>query len=263
MFRRIANTLVVLSALLTSNQLLAQLENSDESDAYERALQSWELVLERYVDTSGRTDFIALAEDSGDLRRFVDFLESTGPSSHPALFNSPEKILAYHINAYNALAMLGVIERGIPEDFDSFFKRAGFFKFRSVVVAGKKTSLYDYENKVIRPLGDARAHFALNCMVRDCPRLPMIPFRAESLNEQLEQVSWEFFSKQKHLRIDDKKRTIYVSAILDFYTEDFVASGKPRDLPSYINTYLENPLPLEYKVKFIDYDWTINQRPKS
>ncbi len=98
-------------------------------------------------------------------------------------------------------------------------------------------------------------------MVRDCPRLPREAFRADSLDQQLESAAQEFFAKEKHLRIDSKKRTIYVSSILDFYTEDFVASGKSRDLGRYINRYLQDPVPKDFKVKFIKYDWTINQRP--
>ena len=37
-------------------------------------------------------------------------------------------------------------------------------------------SLYTLENDVIRPLGDERVHFALNCMVVSCPRLPRVAF---------------------------------------------------------------------------------------
>jgi hypothetical protein len=69
-------------------------------------------------------------------------------------------------------------------------------------VDGEKTNLYDYENKVIRPLGDARVHFALNCMVRSCPRLPRTPFKADTLDLVLEQLSHEFFMSEKHLRVD-------------------------------------------------------------
>lgn len=262
MLSRVCTTVLFLSALLFANVLHAQGHNAASNDPYGAAIQYWALVLDKYVDDKGRTDFVALSKDMTDLRRFVDFVESTSPTSHPALFNTSEEILAYHINAYNALAMAGVIDRGIPQDFSNFFKRASFFKFRSVVVGGKKTSLYDYENKVIRPLDEARSHFALNCMVRDCPRLPRVPFRAEILDQQLELASLEFFAKASNLRVDVEKRILYVSSILDFYTEDFVASGESRDLGSYINRYVENPIPEDFKVKFIKYDWTINQRPR-
>ena len=180
----------------------------------------------------------------------------------PELFDSPQSIMAYYINSYNALAMYGVIERGIPDGFTSFFSRAAFFKFRDVVIGGKVTNLYDFENDVIRPLNEPRAHFALNCMVKDCPRLPQTPFYAETLDDTLEQATREFFGSKKHFYFDDKRKRVYVSEILDFYTEDFVASGKVKDLPQYINQYLAEPIPKNYKLRFIDYDWRINAQPE-
>ncbi len=230
-------------------------------EQYEEAMAAWERTLERHVDAEGRIDFKSLAGRTKNLRKFVDFIESTSPAANPDQYANEQEVLAYHINAYNALAMYGVIDAGIPDGFNSFFKRAGFFKFRKVVIGNKKTSLYDYENKVIRPLDEPRVHFALNCMVRDCPRLPREVFYADSLDQQLEAATQEFFANEKHFRLDDEKKIAYVSSILDFYTEDFVPSGKAADLGSYINTYLDEPIPKDYKIKFIKYDWTINQQP--
>lgn len=230
-------------------------------DAYDEALSSWQYVLQQYVDDQGRTDFEGLANDTTALRDYATYISKHGPKSTPALFNSEQQVLAYHINAYNALAMLGIIERNIPSNFNNFFKRASFFKFRSITVDGDNTSLHAYENDVIRPLGDARAHFALNCMVRDCPRLPTKPFQANSLDEQLDTAAQEFFNKRKHLYIDEASQSVFVSAILDFYTQDFVNSGKAQELISYINKYRDASVPQSYTVKFIDYDWTINRQP--
>lgn len=240
-------------------QVLPVAAMADEQ--FDAAMAAWSRTLERFVDDQGRTDFESLASETEDLRKFVDFIESTSPGSNPEQFASEDEVLAYHINAYNALAMYGVIDEGIPEGFNSFFKRAGFFKFRKVVIGNKKTSLYDYENKVIRPLHEPRAHFVLNCMVRDCPRLPREVFAAVTLDQQLEAASKEFFAKEKHFRLDADKQVAYVSSILDFYTKDFVPSGKAADLDSYINQYIEQPIPEGYGIKFIKYDWTINQQP--
>lgn len=228
---------------------------------YSHALSSWSAVLSQYVDSQGRTDFIALAENTQDLQQVVDFIASTSPQSHPELFPRPADVLAYHINTYNALAMHNIIEAGIPKNFKTFFKRASFFKFRRVIIGGKKTSLYDYENKVIRKLDDPRLHFALNCMVRDCPRLPQEPFLADTLDQQLDAVTYEFFSKPKHFRLDAEAGVVYLSWILDAYTKDFVSSGKARDLVPYVNQYLTTAIPADYKVRFIKYDWTVNQQP--
>ena len=229
---------------------------------YKQATQDWEYVLANYVDEEGRTNFKGLSEDIAPLENVVTFIGFASPTATPELFTSPEEVMSYHINSYNALAMYGVIEKGIPDGFTSFFSRAAFFKFRDVVIGGKVTNLYDYENDVIRPLNEPRVHFALNCMVKDCPRLPTTPFYPESLNETLEQLTYEFFNKQKHFYLDGKRKRAYVSEILDFYTEDFVASGKARDLPQYINQYIEQPIPSNYKLRFIDYDWRINAQPE-
>jgi hypothetical protein len=55
---------------------------------------------------------------------------------------------------------------------------------------------------------------------------------------------------------------LYLSSILDFYTKDFVKSGRAKDLVSYVNQYLPQAVAEDYRVKFINYDWTINQQMK-
>ena len=227
---------------------------------YDIALAQWAKVLTAFVNEEGQTDFAALAGQKEALLVYVDFVATVSPQSHPLLFPTPADVLAYHINTYNALAMYGVIDEGLPADFDSFFKRLSFFKLRDILIGGKSTSLYDYENDVIRSLSEPRIHFALNCMVRDCPRLPMVPLDATALDAQLSELTWQFFNKDKHLQIDDEKKVVYVSEILDFYTEDFVVSGDKQDLLVYINRYQKNAIPADYKVEFIDYDWTVNQQ---
>jgi len=244
--------------LFFSGQGYADVETKE---AYKAALKNWEQVLHQYVNEAGQTDFIALAKSPEKLKKYIEFLSRVSPHSHKYLFKNQDEVLVYHLNTYNALAMYGVIDEGIPADFDGFFKRLSFFKLRDVVIGGKTTSLYDYENDVIRFLGEPRIHFALNCMVRDCPRLPQVPFDAVRLEEQLSELTWQFFNKDKHLRIDHENKVVFVSEILDFYTEDFVASGKTQDLLGYINQYRKSPIPSDYQVKFIDYDWTINQQP--
>lgn len=231
------------------------------NNLYIDELTNWQMTLDRFVDEQGRTDFVSLEKDLSDLDKFVKAVGQVSPKSNPELFPTSEHVIAYHINTYNALAMRGVIERGIPKHFNSFFKRASFFKFRSVFIGGKKTNLYDYENKVIRPLNDARVHFALNCMVVDCPRLPKKIFTAETLEQDLQAASVEFFNKPKHINISVEKKTVYLSGIMKFYTKDYVTSGKKQDLVAYVNQFREDKIPLEYKVKFLDYDWTINQTP--
>jgi len=242
-----------------SNATLSQ----EQANPYLEVLPLWADTLEQFVDEQGRTDFKTLANDSAKLEQFLAVIAKVSPTSHPEFFNSDDEIMAYHINTYNALAMWGVVEREVPNNFSSLWKRASFFKFRKVTIGGKKTNLYDYENKVIRPLDEPRSHFVLNCMVRDCPRLPTTVFKAETLQQSLQAAAEEFFSKSKHIKLDHEAKEVRLSGIMKFYTEDFVPSNEKQDLIGYVNQFIKTPIPQDYRVKFIKYDWTVNQQPNS
>lgn len=256
MIKQFFLSLFLLSSLfVTTTNVFASSDNP-----YLEQLHKWENVLSGFVDTQGRINFASLSGNSADLEAFVAAIAEVSPSSNPELFNDKSKVLAYHVNAYNALAMWGVLDRDIPENFSTLIKRASFFKFRKVVIGGKKTDLYTYENKVIRPLGEARMHFVLNCMVKDCPRLPQKPFYADDLEQDLQVAADEFFNKEKHTQVDDVKKLLLLSGIMKFYTKDYVSSGKKQDLLEYVNKFRKDKIPDDYKVKFLKYDWTINKQ---
>lgn len=228
---------------------------------FDKIMKTWEQVLQTFVDQQGRTDFKALGNSAQQLQQVSNYLANNGPSTTPEQFNTRELRLAYHINAYNALAMQAIIDKGIPKDFNSVFKRLRFFRWHKILVDGKETTLHAYENDVIRAIGEPRIHFVLNCMVRDCPRLPREPFIAAQLEAQLDSATREFFNKRKHLYIDADNKTVYVSQILEFYAEDFVSSGEEQQLREYINRYRNVALHENYLIAFIPYDWTVNQAP--
>src|SRR5258708_13354585 len=74
----------------------------------------WSAVLSRSVDQQGRIDFSGLAGDPGELDRVVAFIAETSPSSKSQLFPVRNSKLAFSINAYNALALYGVVHAAIP-----------------------------------------------------------------------------------------------------------------------------------------------------
>jgi hypothetical protein len=217
----------------------------------------WSGVLTRYVDDRGRVDFSAMAQDHRDLDRVVAFVSTIDPVSQPERFPDRAARLAYYINAYNALAMHGIVETGVPSSLGGLTKFT-FFYLRKVPVGGKSISLYDLENDVIRPLGEERVHFALNCMVVSCPRLPRTPFSAHTLEQQLDAAARTFLAEPRNLSVDPARREVRLSAIFDFYTKDFLAHAP--SLIAYVNRYRADPLPAGFEVRFFDYDWTVNNR---
>ncbi len=220
--------------------------------------EAWARVLEKHVDHDGRVNFAALADDRADLDQFVAYVYDTGPNNQPQLFPSAAHVLAFHINAYNALAMHNVIENRIPTTLAGF-RKVGFFYLGKVQVGGEPISLYDYENKVIRALGETRIHVALNCMSVSCPRLPREIFTAEKLEMQLDREATKFFNEARNVEVDVAAKMVKVSEILKFYTEDFLA--KAASLSAYVNRYRVVKVPEDFAVGFIDYDWTINKQP--
>ena len=219
---------------------------------------SWIKILQKNVDDRGKINFKKLATDYTDLLFYLDHIAKTDPGFNPKNSKDKHQKLALHINSYNALAMYGVVFHKIPKNFNNFIDRAKFFKFTEYNIGGMHISLYDYENKIIRPMGDPRVHFALNCMVVDCPRLPNTPFIPEKLDSQLNDAAIEFLNDPKKVFVDHLKQEVMVSEILKFYEEDFVNSKQATSLLEYVNRFRKEKIPSSYKVEFFKYDWTVN-----
>src|SRR5216684_2553833 len=215
---------------------------------------AWTKVLTRCVDDSGRIDFDSLRRDHVDLDRVVAFVAAVDPVSQPKRFPDKHSRLTFYINAYNALAMYGIVQAGIPESLGGLTKFTFFF-LRTFTVSGKSISLYKFENDVIRPLGEERIHFALNCMVVSCPRLLRTVLTADQLDHQLEKAAHEFVNETRNVRVDAAERTVWLSAIFQFYTKDFLAHAS--SLIEYVNRDRIEPIPQDFKVRFLDYDWTV------
>lgn len=218
---------------------------------------AWTKVLTRHVDDLGRIDFDSLRQNHADLDRVVAFVAAVDPASQPQRFPDKLSRLAFYINAYNALAMYGVVQAGIPESLGGLTKLT-FFYLRTFTVGGKSISLHKLENEVIRPLGEERVHFALNCMVVSCPRLPRVAFSAGAHDGQLDMAARQFIGETRNVWVDHPKREVWLSAIFDFYTEDFLAHAP--SLIAYVNRYRAAQIPSDFKVRFLVYHWTVNHR---
>lgn len=218
---------------------------------------AWARVLNTAVDETGRVNFAQVARNPHDLYLYLDYVATVSPTSRPEMFPTKADELAYYINAYNALAMYGVIAYGVPDDLSRFLNRARFFKFTEYRVGERWISLYDFENDVIRPLDEPRVHFALNCMSVGCPRLPQTPFRAAQLDEQLDAAAREFLNSSKYVQVARSQGIVRLSEIMDFYTEDFVGERHSPSLVAYVNRYRQERIPEGFRVEFIPYDWTV------
>ena len=218
--------------------------------------KAWANVLSRFVDDKGRIDFAGIAKSPADLDAYLAYVARVSPESSPQAFPTAATRLAYYINAYNALALYGVLRSGMPEDLNAVKVR--FFYKNRFEMGGRYISLYDLENKIIRPIGDPRVHAALNCMARGCPRLPRQPFAADLLDAELQACAQYFFNEPRNVELQPEKQTVRFNQILQFYTEDFLK--KAPSLIDFANAYREEKIPSGWKVDFIPYDWALNKQ---
>jgi hypothetical protein len=222
--------------------------------------QAWAKVLNEHVNEAGQVDFEGVKADPRYLRSYVEYVAHHGPKSDPTEFKDRNAELAFYLNAYNALSMYNIIESGIPKSLGGM-KKVSFFYFTDAMIDGTKISFYDFENKVVRPIGEERVHFALNCMSKGCPCLPRVPFSPTKLDDQLAKEAATFFNEERNVQLEDGLKTVHFSEILKFYQEDFLK--KSPTLIAYANQYRTQKIPDDYKIVFIPYDWTVNAIPPS
>ncbi len=212
-------------------------------------------VLAKHVNAEGKVDYKSIAAERADLDLYVAYLAATSPDKHPELFPTRDDQLAYYINAYNAFAISGVIDRpGLTGVNDNI---ADFFYFTKYKMGGKKISLYDLENKIVRKrYNDARVHFALNCQSGGCPRLPAEIFDPKALDAQLEAMTKEFVTTPAKVELRDDGK-VHVSQIFEWYADDFKSAGGPV---AFINAH-GGSVPADKEVAIIPYDWTLIAQP--
>ena len=168
--------------------------------------------------------------------------------------NSKKEKLAFYINAYNILALKTVIDHwplDSIKDVGSLLspvwgKPAGS-------IDGKTVSLDDIENKILRPMGEPRIHFAIVCASVSCPDLRDTPYTASKLNAQLDEQVQKFLGNaDKGLRVGNE--SIQISRIFDWFGKDFKPAG---GVEAFIRRYRSDLPELPLK-EDINYDWNVN-----
>ncbi len=242
---------------------------------------SYERLLSDYVDQRGLVDYARLKENSGDLDLFYQQIATYSPDSHPQFFDDDDARLAYWINSYNLTTIKGVLynypitsvaEVAPPALLFFFPSKSGFFYFQRFTYGGAETSLYYLENSVIRKrFKDPRYHFGLNCASSSCPQLPRVPFYPDRLDEQLEAEAAKFINLNDNVRYDKLEKTLYLSAIFNWYEKDFLnwveITSPDQDLTiaDYVLRYLKGETAElikrdrdSLKIEYLPYDWGLN-----
>ena len=211
-----------------------------------------------WINDKGLVDYEAIKKDQW-FEEQVQRLESTDL----AVLNHQEKF-AFWLNAYNLLTVKGVLmslERNPHwKGNTSLLNKIRFFYMRKFSVAGKKISLANIENKILRKsFKDPRIHFAINCASKSCPILPGRLFKADFLDEYLEQLTINFINNKDHVFCDKNKNILYLNPIFKWYKKDFQVKGGVREFIANYRHEIVKCLK-ESKIQYLTYNWEINSQ---
>jgi hypothetical protein len=204
----------------------------------------WNDLLKKHVSATGKVNYKTF---KGDLELLDTYMRSLNEGA-PSETASKEERLAYWINAYNAVTVRLIIAN---YPLSSITKLDGGkpWDVKRYSNDGKKLSLNDIENNILRPMGDARIHFALNCAAKSCPPLLNEAFTADNVNKLLEQRTKQFINSSRTVI---EKGEIKVSKIFDWYGKDF------GNIVNFVNKYAKTKADKTAKVTYLEYDWNLN-----
>ncbi len=222
-----------------------------------------------------RVDYETLVQKRAALDGYLESLAAADPA---ALAAQPEQEqLAFWINAYNACMLKRVVDHYPVSEAGSFLSRIknriakrpansvwqikDVFTGEHCEIAGKPRSQDEIEHATIRPMGDPRIHFVVNCAARSCPSLLPAAFEGKGLDGQLDEAIRGFMADPRHFELTfGEPPVLRLNKVLEWYSEDF---GGTSALGEFFSRYadpdssrlLTSP---ELRIEFFEYDWTLN-----
>jgi Protein of unknown function, DUF547 len=222
----------------------------------------WDALLKRHVNAIGEVDYAAFKANRAPLDAYIAALAADSPDSRKDRFPDRSAELAYWLNAYNALTIRGVVDAYPIRSVRDLGSSYGFFRRKDYRLGGRKLSLDDVEHGIVRKrYQDSRIHFALVCASVSCPRLEREAFAGARLEQQLDNLTRGAMAENRNVAIDVKTKTVTLTAILKWYAEDFggPALDYVRRYSSPARVALLDQIGKRPRVRFFDYDWSINE----
>lgn len=207
----------------------------------------WTQELKKWVDENGDVNYKAWKQQPKYLKTYIKVLEENPPQKYWSKNDS----LAYFINAYNAVTV-DLILKHYP--LKSIRKLGMPWRRKLFMLGEKKVSLGFLEHQVLRKMGDPRIHFAINCASVSCPKLENTAYQSANVQERLEDVTKNFLNDPVKNNLNSKN--IYLSKIFFWFSNDF---GNKKEKIEFINRYSSKQLSSSTKIKYLDYDWALNE----
>lgn len=216
-----------------------QAQNVDHSE--------WTSILKKHVSENGQVDYQNLKKDRKLLTEYISHLDKNTPKDN---WKKEDK-LAYWINAYNALT-IDLIIRNYPIKSIKDIKNP--WEQRLWKLGNTWYNLDGIEHDILRKMNEPRIHFAIVCASYSCPKLQNEAFIASKLETQLTKVTKAFLADKNRNELSEN--SLKISKIFDWFSKDFKQNGSVID---FINQYSDINISKNAKVKYKDYNWSLNE----
>lgn len=231
---------------------------------------SYAQVLRQYVNSRGLVNYTALQQNPKQLRDYIRLIGAVPQSTYTGW--SENQKIAFLLNAYNALTLDSIISQ---QPLRGIRQIPGVWNRNRHLVAGRRLTLDDIEHQILRKeFTEPRIHAALVCAAMSCPPLRQEPYRANTLDKQLDDQSRRWINSQG-LVISRGQNSVRISKIFDWFGDDwkkqysvrnqFTGNDKQRATLNFISRYVsqsdrEYLIRGQYRLSYLNYDWSLNQQ---
>ncbi len=243
-----------------------------DSGAYGREQEvSFTSLLSKYVDSSRLVRYSVWIQNRSDVQSLESVLAAMSRADVSVMTADGRK--AFYVNAYNAMTLQLILSRYASTIGEGGSSYPGQRSIRNIdrldskvwdqfqwKIAGRTVSLNDVENKILRPMGDARIHFAIVCASKGCPPISNRAISADQIDSDLDQLASDFVNSGRSTTINTERNEIKTSQILSWFNDDFVRSfGSVKKFFSKYVSVIDPGAVEGMKIKFSGYDWLLNE----
>ncbi|MFK7730781.1 MAG: DUF547 domain-containing protein [Pseudomonadales bacterium] len=211
----------------------------------------WDAILQNIV-RDGLVDY-SRAKTLPAFEPFITDLKSIDFRELP----TAEQRMAFLINAYNALTVDLVLAHypvDSIKDIGGWF--SGPWSIEVYPVGDDALTLDEIEHENLRLMGDPRIHFAINCASQSCPVLSDTAFRADQLQQQLDEQRLVFITSSRGVQFeDDDSGDVKVSKIFSWFNSDWGGTDGVLEMLQDQHPNGEDILDID---GYMQYDWSLN-----
>ena len=264
---------LVAAALLLGGAVEAQ-ENA-ATGFFDQEHAGWTALLTEFVHEDGLVDYAGLGVERA---RFDAYLaQLAGVKAEDFRKWSGLQREAFWINAYNAYAIQLILDN---YPVDSIKDMGGFFSSvfdkryiplqhlvavdaRAQASTKKALSLGEVEHEILFPISKTPLfHFAIVCASTSCPVLRAEAYTAEKMELQLQEQARGFLADTTRNDVSLSRGRLRISKIFDWAEKELETypGGIRRILQDFGPASLrEDPGLATAKLKYRDYDWSLNR----